>query len=72
MDLLGTTGPEIFSAGGLFELVFEIIRILAYVALGIVVSGAVMTLCCDFFGFGRDRPRPRDLGPGRTMIHPHG
>jgi hypothetical protein len=49
MGILGMADPSLFSADALTGLVYAIIKILAYGAIGIVFAGIVLTCWCDLF-----------------------
>jgi hypothetical protein len=49
MDLLGVTDPGVLPTEPLAGIVYGIIKLVAYGALGIVLIGAVTTCWCCFF-----------------------
>ena len=60
MDFLSATDPGEFPANTLTGVVFTILRILAYGAVGVVVVSAVTTCWCCIFECRRwKRPTPR-------------
>lgn len=66
MNLLGMADPGVLSADGLSELVFGIIRILAYGALGVVIAGIILTVWCDLIECGKVKRRRGHADPRRV------
>jgi hypothetical protein len=50
MDFLVMADPGVLPTDALTGLVYAIIKILAYSAIGVVFFGIIMTCLCDLFG----------------------
>jgi len=61
MDLLAMADPGGLTADALTGLVYGIIKILAYGALGVVLAGVVATCVCDLFECRKLRRRLRSV-----------
>jgi hypothetical protein len=63
MDLLGMAGSGVLTTDVLVGLVYSIIKLVAFGAVGVVVLGALVACLCDLFE-GREWGRCR----GRTEV----
>jgi hypothetical protein len=63
MDLLGMAGSGVLTTDVLVGLVYSIIKLVAFGAVGVVVLGALVACLCDLFE-GREWRRCR----GRTEV----